>query len=98
MVGSSGSVELSSLMNLNAYRGYRLQALIITARAAMAGGHGWATLTINNVQAGQVAFTGMTQQQSIPLRGAWIAGLNTQSLLLQLQGVQASQVQLVISR
>lgn len=97
-MGSNATVDLVSLMNVNAYRGYHLQSLIIIGRAAVAGGQGVADLSINNVAAGQAVFTGMTQQQSIPLRGAWIAGLNTQQMLLQLRGVQAGQVQLVLTQ
>lgn len=95
-VGSSSRLELVSLLNLNAYRGYRLQSLIIQGRSVVAPGI--ATLQINDVQAGQVSFDRMDQSQAIPLRGAWIAGVNALQMYLDLQGVQARQVQLVLSR
>lgn len=97
-VGSNARVELVSILNLNAYQGYRLQSLIITGRSAIAYQMGVATLTINNVQAGQASFDHMSQAQSIPLRGAWIAGVNALQMYLDLRGVQAMQVQLVLSR
>jgi len=97
-MGSSAQVDLAAIMNLDAYRGMRLQSLIIVGRSAMAAGVGYATLAINNVQAGQVSFRGMTSTQVMPLHGAWIAGVNAQNMLLSLQGVQTRQVQLVLSR
>jgi hypothetical protein len=97
-VGSNARVELVSILNLNAYQGYRLQSLIITGRSAVANQAGIATLTINNVQAGQASFDHISQAQSIPLRGAWIAGVNALQMSLDLRGVQAMQVQLVLSR
>jgi|GEM_PF-2750045 len=97
-MGSSAQVDLAAIMNLDAYRGMRLQSLILIGRSAMAAGVGYATLAINNVQAGQVSFRGMTSTQVMPLHGAWIAGVNAQNMLLSLQGVQTRQVQLVLSR
>jgi hypothetical protein len=97
-VGSSGRIELTSVLNLNAYRGYRLQALIVRGRSVAGPGRGCASLTINDVPAGEVTFDHIDQMQSFPLRGAWIAGVNVMQMFLQLDGVQARQVQLVLSR
>ena len=78
-------LDIGSLVNLSAYRGYRIQQVIITGRATYQTS--FVSLLINSFNAGQVQMvSGYSQAQSIYLSNQPTIGQGADSIVLYTSG------------
>lgn len=82
---SQDRLDVGSLINLSAYRGYRIQQVIITGRASYQTS--FVSLLINSFNAGQIQMvSGYSQSQSIYLSNQPMIGQGADSIVLYTNG------------
>lgn len=89
-------LDIGSLVNLSAYRGYRIQQVIVTGRATYQTS--FVNLLINSFNAGQIQLvSGYSQSQSIYLSNQPMIGQGADSIVLYTSGdMTIERVTLVI--